>query len=160
MEIAGGFLKPECIGASRDDVRSPAEKSEANGGETVAPLPPRILIVEDEWFIASEIENILREATYDVVGIAATADDAVRLAVAERPDLVLMDIRLSGPRDGIAAAVEINARLGIRSLYVTAHSDPHTRSRGEAAEPLGWISKPIFGDELVAAVRDALQRLI
>jgi CheY-like chemotaxis protein len=124
--------------------------------------PPRgrVLIVEDEYFVAMASEDALSDAGFDVVGIAATADDAVAKADATRPDLVLMDVRLAPPgsaRDGIDAAAEILARFGIRSLFATAHADPGTRARGErAAQPLGWLSKPFSPEDLVAAVGAAV----
>lgn len=60
----------------------------------------RVLVVEDEFFVALDLESILLEAGKEVVGIAAEADEAVVLARRERPDLVLMDIRLAGGSDG------------------------------------------------------------
>lgn len=118
----------------------------------------RVLIVEDEWVLAASAEAALEEARCIVVGIATTADEAIVLAEAERPDLVLMDIRLRGPRDGIDAAREIRSRFGIRSLFVTAHSDAETRRQGDEADPAGWIQKPVSGDDLVAYVYACLGR--
>ena len=112
----------------------------------------RVLIVEDEWILAASAEAALEEAHCTIVGIAVTADDAVRLAEAERPDLVLMDIRLRGARNGIDAAREIRERFGIRSLFVTANSDPETRKLGGAADPAGWVQKPVSGGDLAASV--------
>ncbi|MBX6375193.1 MAG: response regulator [Acetobacteraceae bacterium] len=137
--------------------RQDADRSTGSAG---APLRGRVLIVEDEYFVALASEDALLEAGFGVVGVAATAEDAVALAGAERPDLVLMDIRLAPPgaaRDGIDAAAEILARYGIPSLFATAHADPGTRLRGErAAQPLGWLSKPYSPEELVAAVGAAV----
>jgi DNA-binding NarL/FixJ family response regulator len=117
-----------------------------------------VLVVEDEYFVALASEDALAEAGFEVVGVATTAEEAVALAGAERPDVVLMDIRLAGgPRDGVDAAAEILARFGIPSLFATAHADPGTWERGErTARPLGWLGKPFAADELVAAVDAAL----
>jgi DNA-binding response OmpR family regulator len=102
----------------------------------------------------------LASAGFEVVGVATTAEEAVEIARAERPDLVLMDIRLAGVRDGIDAAAEIRSDLGIPSLFATAHSDAATRARGEgAAAPIGWLTKPYAPTELAAAVAAALARL-
>lgn len=116
----------------------------------------RVLIVEDEWVLAALAEAVLEDAHCTVVGIATTADEAVMLAEAERPDLVLMDVRLRGSRDGIDAAREIRERFGIRSLFVTANSDPEIRQQGGRADPAGWIQKPVSGGDLAAAVLDCL----
>ncbi len=127
---------------------------------TGAPPRGRVLVVEDEYFVALAAEDALASAGFEVVGVTATAEEAVEIAGTERPDLVLMDIRLAGARDGIDAASEIRGRLGIPSLFATAHSDAATRARGEgAAAPLGWLTKPYAPTELTAAVAAALAKL-
>jgi CheY-like chemotaxis protein len=118
--------------------------------------PLRILIVEDEWFIAIESEAVLRDSGFEVVGIAVSADDAVALAAEHEPDLVLMDIRLRGARDGVDAAIEIRERFDIPSLFATAHSEPRLRAGADAAAPAGWLTKPFSDQQLLAAVRAAL----
>ena len=119
----------------------------------------RILIVDDEWFISMEMKDTLEDAGCDVIGVAVSADEAVRMAELHQPHLVLMDIRLRGSRDGVDAAMEISRRFGIRCIFVSAHADAATRERGQGADPLGWLSKPFSGPQLVAAVRNALQDL-
>ena len=106
-----------------------------------------MLVVEDDYFVSIDIETILNE-----VGITASAEEAIELAARERPDLILMDVRLAGSLDGIDAATDIHSRLGIRSLFVTAHSDPDTRQRGERANPVGWVLKPFSSHELKASM--------
>ncbi len=116
----------------------------------------RLLIVDDEWLISMQLEQMMTTAGFEVVGTAATAADALALADRERPDLVLMDIRLHGPVDGIDAACQIMDRFGIRSLFVSAHSDAGTMTRSLAARPAGWLPKPFTEAELLQAVRSAL----
>ncbi|MGK7871059.1 response regulator [Falsiroseomonas sp. E2-1-a20] len=143
-------------------VPSQAVRAQEDGREGASTLSSRgrVLIVEDEYFVALDIEDALSSVGFTVVGIATTAEEATRMAEAERPDVVLMDIRLAGPRDGIEAAAEIRNRLGIRSLFATAHSDGATRARGdEAASPLGWLTKPYTGSEVVLAVTKAIARV-
>lgn len=118
----------------------------------------RLLIVEDDWFIALEIEAVAQAAGHDVIGLVATADEAVELALARRPDLVLMDIRLAGPRDGIEAAIELRERADIPSLFVSAHQDPAIRAKAAPARPAGWLSKPFTEPQLNDAVTRALTR--
>lgn len=119
--------------------------------------PARVLVVEDDYFVSMEIETTLAEMGCEVIGIAATGEDAIELAERERPELVLMDVRLAGLLDGVDAAAVIYRRLGIRSLFVTAHSDPQTRARGEKANPLGWASKPFTSHQLTTAIEVALR---
>ena len=81
-----------------------------------------------------------------------SADQAVSITERERPDLVAMDIRLAGARDGIDAAHEILARFGIRSIFVTANTDPHTRRRAAAVKPIGYLEKPLTVESLRTAL--------
>jgi DNA-binding NarL/FixJ family response regulator len=88
-----------------------------------------------------------------VVGVALTAEEAVRLAEEERPDVMTMDIRLRGERDGISAALEIFERFGIRSVFVSAYGDAATVARARTASPLGWITKPLRRDQFEEPLR-------
>jgi DNA-binding NarL/FixJ family response regulator len=117
------------------------------------------LLIEDEFLIAISIEGDLRDGGYDVVGIAHSADAAVAMAKAERPDIVLMDIRLVGKRDGIDAALEIYQATGIRCIFATAHCDPETIARARPAAPLGWLHKPYGRDSLLSTVEECLRTL-
>jgi CheY-like chemotaxis protein len=108
----------------------------------------RVLIVEDEFFISLYTKQLLQVLGHVVVGIAVSADQAIHLAEQERPDVVLMDIRLVGWRDGIEAAEEIRKRLGIGSIFVTANTDPQTRQRALASQPLGFLEKPLTEQRL------------
>lgn len=118
-----------------------------------------ILLVEDDFLVGMEVEAGLEDAGFEVAGIAPTAEEAVELASARRPALVVMDIRLASDRDGIDAALEIFRTLGIRSLFASAHVDSQVRARAEPARPLGWVPKPYRVETLLAAVREALKEV-
>jgi len=120
---------------------------------------PKILVVEDDYLVAMEIESGLQEAGLDVVAIARSADEAERLAAKHQPRLVVMDIHLASGRDGVDAALAIYLANGIRSIFATAHKDSSTQRRAEPAAPLGWLSKPYSVDYLVAMVKEALAEL-
>ncbi|WP_101339588.1 response regulator [Cereibacter azotoformans] len=137
-----------------------ADKTAASEEVVAGPKPlARILVVEDEWLVACDIEAALEAEGLDVVGIASSADEAVGMAEVHGPDLVLMDIRIRGRRDGIDAALEISRRFGLRCLFVSANHDPGMRERAQAARPLGWVPKPFSAPQLVSAVGNALQSL-
>jgi CheY-like chemotaxis protein len=119
---------------------------------------PKILVVEDEYLVALELEHHLQQAGFTVVGIASSAEEALEFATSEKPDLAVMDIRLAGPQDGINAAIHLRSQLGIPSIFATAHADEATRKRGEAAQPLGWLEKPFSGSALIALVKKAIIR--
>jgi two-component system, response regulator PdtaR len=117
--------------------------------------PRRVLVVEDQAIIAMEIEDTLTDLGCDVVALAIDADEAVALADSLRPDLVTMDINLGRGRDGISAATEIFERFGIRSVFVSADGNGGVVVRAGAAQPVGWIPKPINASSL-RAVLDSL----
>ena len=125
--------------ADRDDEAN--ERADSRPEKAVASR--RVLIVEDEFFISLNTELMLENLGHVVVGTAVSADEAVRIAELERPDVILMGIRLIGPRDGIEAAAEIHDRFGIGSIFITANTDPMTRQRALAAHPRGFIEKPL-----------------
>jgi two-component system, response regulator PdtaR len=118
--------------------------------------PVRILIVEDDLLIASEMEATLTEAGAIVTAIARSADEALKRCEAYRPTLALIDVELPGARDGIELAVELAERLGIRSIFVTGHSHPESVLRAAPAKPLSWIKKPFGPGSIVAAVKLAV----
>ena len=117
---------------------------------------PRVLIVEDDYLVGSQIEVALADAGFDVVGVAQSAEEALALAGERKPQLAIMDIRLSGARDGVDTAVALYKAHGVRSVFATAHSDENVRRRAVAADPLGWIQKPYSMRTLVDAIRGAL----
>lgn len=131
-----------------------------SSGAGVAPgAPPRVLIVEDDFLIASDIEVALSDAGIEVAGIASSVDEALQLARTQQPALAVMDIRLTGKRDGIDGALELYNAYGVRCVFATAHSDEPTRARAQPAHPLGWVPKPYAMASLVDAVRNALKLL-
>lgn len=119
----------------------------------------RILVVEDEYFIALEVEQWLTDAGHEVVAVAASADQAVAFAIEKRPELAIMDIRILGERDGVDAAREIFQRTGIRNLFASAHVDDAVRRRAAASRPLGWLEKPYTQEEFLNALAAAIAQL-
>ncbi|HJX20847.1 MAG TPA: response regulator, partial [Steroidobacteraceae bacterium] len=117
----------------------------------------RVLIVEDDVLLSTVVEDALTYEGYAVVGTARSAEEAISMAVAHGPDLVLMDIRLLGNSDGIAAAGQILERTGIRCLMATGQDDAKTKARAALVQPLGWLPKPYGNEEMVQAVADALR---
>jgi CheY-like chemotaxis protein len=113
-----------------------------------------ILIVEDEFFISLDMQNLVLGLGHTVVGVAVSADEAVRIAGREHPDVALVDIRLVGPRDGIDAAEEMLNSFGVPSLFVTANTDPQTRGRAQAVHPLGFLEKPVNAQRLRLGLRN------
>lgn len=118
----------------------------------------KILIVDDEVVVAEAIRRQLRSLGYLVVGVVASGPEAVQLAGEHRPDLILMDIKLQGPMDGIEAARTIQGRYAIPVIYLTAFSDEETLERARPTLPLAYLIKPFVSSDLRVAVEMALFR--
>lgn len=116
----------------------------------------RILLVEDEGIIAEDIQMSLQDFGYDVCAIVATGEDAVLKTNELRPDLVLMDVVLQGHMDGIEAANQINTRLKIPIIYLTAYADDKMLERAKITEPFGYLIKPFRDRELHSTIEMAL----
>jgi PAS domain S-box-containing protein len=118
----------------------------------------RLLVVEDERIVARDLTNTLTDIGYTVVGSVATAEEAVQKAREHRPNLVLMDIRLAGPIDGVQAAATIRSERDIPVIYLTAHSDDETLRRATHTAPFGYLLKPFNAAELHCAIEIALHK--
>ena len=126
---------------------------------TQALTPPRILIVEDDYVVGLALESGLREAGFDVAGIATSAEEAVDIAQSARPTLAIMDIRLHGRRTGIDAAIDMFATAGTRCIFASAHHGPDIELRAARATPLGWVAKPYQINTVVVQIQRALEEL-
>lgn len=118
----------------------------------------QILIVEDEGIVAADIQDCLEDCGFEVTAVASSADDAIREASRACPDLVLMDIRIQGARDGIETAGLLRHRFGVPVIYLTAHGDRDTIERAKQTEPMAFLLKPFKQAELENAVEIALYR--
>ena len=134
-------------------------RDEGAGSQRAASRARRILIVEDDFLVATQMETALRDGGFESAGIAATAEEALALAGAQRPALCIMDIRLAGRSSGIDTAIELFRSYGVRCIFATAHFDLEARRRAAPAAPLGWLQKPYSMTSLVAMVRQALDEL-
>lgn len=108
----------------------------------------RLLVVEDERIVAVSLTKALERLGYEVVDMVATGEEAVQKAIESSPDLILMDISLQGPMDGIEASQTIHSRSKIPIIFLSAHSDKKLRERAKAIEPSGYIIKP-FSERLL-----------
>src|SRR5580693_6352432 len=101
----------------------------ANDGEDG--LADRILIVEDERITAEDLEEVLKDLGYQVSAVVSSGEEAIREAERNRPDLVLMDIRIKGEMDGTEAARLLRERFDVPVVYLTAHADRDTLDRAK-----------------------------
>jgi PAS domain S-box-containing protein len=117
---------------------------------------PKILVVEDNPVIAGMIRRFLTNSNYQISGILAKGEDAVKLAGESMPDLMLMDVQLAGKMDGITAARLIGEKWHIPTIYLTGSSDAETIARAASTEAYGYLLKPIQERDLIAAIEAAL----
>jgi diguanylate cyclase (GGDEF)-like protein len=118
----------------------------------------KILIVEDELIAAENISRNLKQQGYEVVGVVSTGEEAIQEAIANHPDLVLMDIMLPGDIDGIKAAHTIHTQLQIPIVYMTAYADNDTLEKAKHTEPYGYLVKPFKPQDVRTTIEIALQR--
>jgi PAS domain S-box-containing protein len=118
----------------------------------------RILIAEDDRVVARDIAEHLVGLGYAVAGVTHSGEESVRLAEELRPELVLMDIRLEGPTDGIEAAQRIRDRSQLPVVFLTAYADEETLRRAKVTEPFGYVLKPFEDRELRTVIEMALYK--
>ncbi len=116
----------------------------------------KILIVEDEIIIALDIQNRLKYLGHYVTAIASSGAEAVQKVKETSPDLVLMDIRIKGERDGIETAETIRHCFGTPCIFLTAYADQDRLARARLMFPFGYILKPFQDSDLKIAIEMAL----
>lgn len=116
----------------------------------------RVLVVEDEGLIAHDIARRLEALGHEVLGPASTAEEA--LALASGAEIVLMDIRIDGRRDGIDTALEIRSSYHLPVIFLTAHADRATLERAKQAGPFGYIVKPLGPASLQTGIEMAIAK--
>ncbi|MBY0612212.1 MAG: response regulator [Beijerinckiaceae bacterium] len=119
----------------------------------------RVLVVEDEMIIALDLESLVIDSGHEVCGLATTGDEAIALAKAERPDVVLSDISLARGTSGMIAAREITSKLDIGVIFISAAIASISPADLEAVRPIALISKPIDPARVRAALDRAEQAL-
>ena len=116
----------------------------------------RILVVEDDPDIAENIEEILELLGYVNIDIANSANQAIKVVKKYRPDLVFMDIKLKGDKDGIELGEIIQQMVDAPIIYVTSYSDPTIIERAKRIHPAGFIVKPFNTNDIHAIVEIVL----
>ena len=114
-----------------------------------------IFIVEDERIVAEDIRVALESNGYSVAGIASTRDQAIGGIRLTSPQLVLMDIVLKGPGDGVETARLVRELFDLPVVYLTAHADAATLRRAKVTEPFGYIVKPFEERDLFSGIEMA-----
>ena len=112
-----------------------------------------VLVVEDERIIALDLRRTLLRHGYHVVATAATGADALRLAREFDPRIVIMDLRLFGPMDGVSTAHHLRAASHFALIYLSASHGDFTGV--ELTNPVALLDKPFTESQLLAALEVA-----
>src|SRR5688572_4633486 len=118
----------------------------------------RVLIVEDEVIVAEALRRTLQNSGYLVIGHAINGREAVQMARQLHPDVVLMDVMLAGPTDGIEAAQSIQRTIKTSIIYVTGQANGSVVNAAARSGALGYIVKPFQTQQLTSSIEIALHR--
>jgi DNA-binding LytR/AlgR family response regulator len=122
--------------------------------------PIKILVVEDEIIIAAKISMHLTKLGYEVTGILPRGEEALVSVEENRPDIVIMDIRLKGEMNGIDTAIRMQKNADIPVIFLTANADEATFNKAKAAKPYAFISKPYKQTDLQRAIELTISHLV
>jgi CheY-like chemotaxis protein len=121
-------------------------------------IAPQILIVEDDGLIASDLKKSLEAFGYEISDTVSSGEAAIEKVATKKPDLVLMDILLSGALDGIRTAEIIKNRFNVPIIYLTAYSEEKIFQEAKITEPYGYVLKSANNRELHIAIEVALYK--
>ncbi len=144
-----GFSEDEVAHILDTDVTHVRELADTAGRELAAEIATDVLIIEDETFIAMDLESLVKNLGHNVIGVARTHTDAIALAKSKRPGLILADIQLADGSSGLDAVNELLKSFEVPVVFITAY--PERFLTGERPEPAFLISKP-FQPAMVSAV--------
>ncbi len=118
----------------------------------------KIMIVEDEVLIALEISEDLKSLGYDASLVVHNSENAIKQAESEKPNLILMDIKIKGKMDGIQTARIIKSKIEIPIIYLTAYATEDLIARAKMTEPFGYLVKPVDRKELHTTIQMAMYK--
>jgi two-component system, response regulator PdtaR len=113
----------------------------------------KILIVEDEYIIATDLKQRLEYMGHEIVGIEVEGKAAIKKTMETKPDLILMDITLKGELDGIETAEQIQNIYDVPFIYLSGSSDSLTLERAKITEPSSYIIKPFMDKGIEKALK-------
>ncbi|WP_022721309.1 response regulator [Rhodopseudomonas sp. B29] len=144
-----GFSEEEVAYVLQADVAEVRQFADAAGREMAEEIATDVLIIEDETFIAMDLESLVKNLGHNVIGVARTHADAITLARTRKPGLILADIQLADGSSGLDAVNELLRTFEVPVVFITAY--PERFLTGERPEPAFLISKP-FQPAMVSAV--------
>jgi DNA-directed RNA polymerase specialized sigma24 family protein len=149
-----GFSEQEAAQILGVDVPALRELVEESGRELAAEIATDVLIIEDETFIAMDLEGLIESLGHRLVGVARTHAEAVALAKVRQPGLILADIQLADGSSGLDAVNELLKSFEVPVIFITAY--PERYLTGERPEPAFLIAKPFQPTTVSAVISQAL----
>ncbi|MCP9767141.1 response regulator [Lacihabitans sp. LS3-19] len=116
----------------------------------------KILIIEDEFILSTDLSAILEEEGYSIVGVYDNGQDAYRFFRENDVDLILCDININGDWDGIETMQKCISVKQVPIIYLTALTDKETIGRAKETMPAAYISKPFNRQNLRIAIEMAI----
>jgi DNA-directed RNA polymerase specialized sigma24 family protein len=149
-----GFSEQEAAQILGVDVPTLRSLVEESGRELAAEIATDVLIIEDETFIAMDLEGLIESLGHRLVGVARTHSEAVALAKVRQPGLILADIQLADGSSGLDAVNELLKSFEVPVIFITAY--PERYLTGERPEPAFLIAKPFQPTTVSAVISQAL----
>ena len=118
----------------------------------------KVMIVEDEIITGAALRKDLQNLGYEVCSLASSGEKAIQIAENERPDVVLMDVRIQGEIDGIETAKDIRSRFGARSIFMTGYPDEKIKEKAGITEPYEYLVKPVESIDIKEAIESVFQK--
>jgi DNA-binding NarL/FixJ family response regulator len=116
----------------------------------------QVLIVEDDFVIASELANVLTEQGLMVQGPVAEGIEALKLARGEPPAVAIIDLSLAGEINGLTVARHLVEKFDVRIVFVSGHIGDAVREGMDLTRH--FISKPFTDETVIAAVRELIDK--
>lgn len=114
----------------------------------------RVAIVEDDFIISLLLEKQISKVGYEIAGKASSAEEGLAMIKKEKPDVILMDIKINGDFDGIQLMEKVRHFSNAKVIYLTGNTDSVTRNRADATKPSGYLVKPVE----LAILRDTIKQ--
>jgi len=149
-----GFSEAEAAEILDTDIPTLRQLVDESGRELAADIATDVLIIEDETFIAMELEGLVEGLGHNVIGVARTHSEATALAKKKRPGVILADIQLADGSSGLDAVNEMLQSFEVPVIFITAY--PERFLTGERPEPAFLIAKPFQPATVSAVLSQAL----
>lgn len=118
----------------------------------------KIFVVEDEAIVSKDIQVCLKKIGYDVTGAFSSGEKTIEALESQQPDIILMDIMLSGKMSGVDTSAYVKENYGIPVVFLTAYADEKTISKAKVTEPYGYVIKPFKEIDLRTSIEMALYK--